>query len=202
MFLDEATEFRRDALEALRGPIEDGAVTIVRSRFAVTYPARFQLVAAANPCPCGYRNDPVRECRCLPGRVAAHDERLSGPIVDRLDIRITVPRLQRREIFAAADGERSPVVRERVEAARRMQTERLRPFGLTCNAEVSARLLDDTCRRTPAARVALERSIEKHRLTARSAHRMLKVARTIADLNGCELVDRVHVEQAAHYQKG
>jgi magnesium chelatase family protein len=200
--MDEATEFRRDALEALRGPIEDGAVTIVRSRFAVTYPARFQLVAAANPCPCGYRGDDKRECRCLPGRLAAHQERLSGPIMDRLDVQIRVDRLKRHEIFAAPDGEPSAVVRRRVEEARRMQNERLKPFGLACNAEISARILDAACRRTPGAQLALERAVEEMRLTARGAHRLLKVARTIADLNGADVVDAAHVNQAAQYRFG
>lgn len=197
MFMDEVTEFRRDAIEALRGPIEDGAVTIVRARFAVTYPARFQLIAAANPCPCGYYGDSSRECRCLPGRVSAHEERMSGPIMDRIDIRIRVERLQRHEIFAPPDGEASAVVRKRVEAARRIQTERLKPVGLACNAEITARLLDTACRRTTAARAALERYVDLQRLTARSAHRLLKVARTIADLEEDEVVDESHVDQAA-----
>jgi magnesium chelatase family protein len=126
---------------------------------------------------------------------------MSGPIMDRIDIRIKVDRLKRHEIFAPADGETSAVVRERVEAARRIQTERLKPLGLASNAEITARLLDTACPRTPAARAALERYVDSQRLTARGAHRLLKVARTIADLDADEVVDSSHVEQAAQLRK-
>src|SRR5439155_6864477 len=118
LFMDEAAEFRRDAVQALRGPLEEGTITIVRGRWSVTYPCRFQLVAATNPCPCGYSGDAVRQCKCLPGRLAAYAERLSGPVIDRIDLQVEVDRLKKPEIFGREPGEPSATVRERVVRAR------------------------------------------------------------------------------------
>ncbi|MCA1833855.1 MAG: YifB family Mg chelatase-like AAA ATPase [Actinomycetota bacterium] len=202
LFLDEATEFRRDALEALRGPIEDGAVTIVRSKFSVTYPARFQLIAAANPCPCGHAGDEVRPCICLPGRIANYKGRLSGPLMDRIDLQVDVPRLRRGEIFRSPEGESSAIVRERVLQVRNIQRMRLKRFGLSCNAEITAGLLAQTCGRTASASRTLEKMIEKYRLSGRGAHRLLRVSRTIADLHGDEVIDEEHVSLAAGYRVG
>jgi magnesium chelatase family protein len=202
LFLDEATEFRRDALEALRGPIEDGAVTIVRSRFAVTYPARFQLIAAANPCPCGHLGDTDRACECVPGRLASYRGRLSGPLMDRIDVQVDVPRLRRGEIFRAPLGKSSAVIRERVLRAREVQRERLGGYGFLCNAEITPRLLDAVCVRTPMASRALESTVEKLKLTGRGAHRLVRVAQTIADLNGEKRIDVDHVHLAAGFRVG
>ncbi len=200
LFLDEASLFRRDALQALRAPIEDGWVSIVRARFAVTYPARFQLVAAANPCPCGNLGDEHHPCECPPGRVASYRERLSGPILDRMDVQVEVPRLARGEIFKSPVGETSERIRHRVEGGRRAQTERLRSFGLSCNADVPPRLLPTACRRTPGAQAELERAIEVLALTGRGAHRLVRTARTIADLAGADTIAVEHVVEAASFR--
>lgn len=202
LFLDEAAEFRRDALQALRGPVEDGAVTIVRSRFAVTYPARFQLVVATNPCPCGFHGDERRSCTCIPGRFAAYRERLSGPIMDRMDLQVNVARLRRGEIFATPERDPSAVVRARVVAARAVQAERLAKFGLSCNAEIPPRLLTIACPQTPHAALELERQADGMGLSGRGAHRLVRVARTIADLAGEELIDAEHVNEAALLKVG
>ncbi len=202
LFMDEASEFRRDALQALRGPIEDGVVTIVRSRFAVTFPARFQLVLATNPCACGYFGDERNACTCHPGRLSAYAERLSGPILDRIDLQVTVSRLQRGELMRADDGDPSAVMRKRVWEARAVQRARLGARGPTCNAEIPPRLLDVLCARTRDAGRELERVVDKMGLTARAAHRVLRVARTIADLQHEELVGVAHVQAAAAYKVG
>jgi magnesium chelatase family protein len=200
LFLDEVAEFRRDALEALRAPVEDGAVTIVRSRFAATYPARFQLVAAMNPCPCGHLGDDARACKCLPGRLASYKQRISGPMLDRMDLCVNVDRLQRGELFRARPGDPSAVVRDRVERARLVQEVRLSRFGLKCNAEIPPRLLDAACPRTPIAANNLERTVEKMKLTGRGGHRLLRVARTIADLDGTERIEPLHVDVASGFR--
>jgi magnesium chelatase family protein len=200
LFLDEAGEFRRDVLQALRGPLEDGTVTIVRGRWAVTYPARFQLVAATNPCPCGHLGDPVRPCRCLPGRLAAYAERLSGPVLDRIDIRIEMERLPKREIFRAEPGEPSAVVRQRVVRARERQAERLAPLGIATNAEIPPQRLAELVPLRPGARRIIEDAVEAHGLTARGVHRALRVARTIADLAGTEVIEDEQALEAVSYR--
>lgn len=196
LFLDEASEFRRDALQALRGPVEDGEVTLVRARLAVTYPSRFQLVAATNPCPCGHLDDLVKPCTCAPGQLAAYSERLSGPILDRLDLQIEVPRLARAEIFAAPEGAPSEHVREKVVAARRLQRLRLCSLGVSSNAEIPAAALESACRLGRGARVAVEAMTEALGLSMRGTHRLMRVARTVADLEGAGEVTAEHVAEA------
>ncbi|HEX9711583.1 MAG TPA: YifB family Mg chelatase-like AAA ATPase, partial [Actinomycetota bacterium] len=142
LFLDEYGEFRRQVLDALRQPLEDGCITVVRSRWAVTFPARFQLIAASNPCPCGHLGDAVKPCVCMPGAVAGYRERMSGPIADRIDVAVEVARLAKRQLFGQPEGDPSAVVAERVAAARARQRERWRALGLACNAEVPARDID------------------------------------------------------------
>ena len=200
LFLDEASEFRRDALQALRGPVEDGAVTIVRTKFAVTYPSRFQLVVATNPCPCGFFGDERKACTCQPGRLTAYNERLSGPILDRIDLQVPVGRLRRGELLRSGAGDPSHVVRDRVIAARMRQHERLARYGMTTNADIPPQMLDKLCRRTPVATRMLERQVEKMTLSARGAHRVLRVARTVADLAGVEIIDDGQVIAASAYK--
>lgn len=202
LFLDEMAEFRREVLQALRQPLEDGIVTIVRSRFAVTYPARAQLVAAANPCPCGFVHDDLRSCSCGDARVAAYKARLRGPVMDRVDLQVDVPRLHRGELFAAAPGEPSEAVALRVARVRDLCRERSGPEGPKTNAEIPARGIETACRADRAALAMVEAAIEQEALSARGAHRVLRVARTIADLAGADSITRTHVIDAVHFRVG
>ena len=193
LFMDEAGEFKRDAVQALRGPLEDGTVTIVRGRWAVTYPARFQLVAATNPCPCGYLGDPLRSCKCVPGRLASYEERLSGPVMDRIDLAVEVERLKKKELFLHPVGDHSAVVRERVIRARERQIQRLARFGVQTNADIPTAALEEAVAIDASARRALEGSVDRYQLSARGVHRAMRVARTVADLNEDDVVTAGHV---------
>jgi magnesium chelatase family protein len=196
LFLDEVNEFRRDVLEALRQPLEDGRVVIVRSTGAVEFPARFTLVAAANPCPCGFEGDPRRRCDCLQTRLDAHRQRLSGPLLDRIDIRLRVPRLSRSELLGSARAESSSAVRARVEEARERQRSRFCGSRLRCNAEMSGARARREAGLSAAAEKLLSRAVERYALTGRGFDRTLKVARTIADLDGSGRVEDAHLLEA------
>lgn len=197
LFMDEASEFRRDALQALRGPLEDGTVTIVRARLAVTYPSRFQLVMATNPCPCGRFGESGLVCECAPGRMASYRDRLSGPILDRVDLQVNVPRVTKAEIVAVGPGDPSPVMRERVVAARDRQRVRLEEFGILTNAEIPPRALVAATKMTSAAAAEAERKLEDGILSMRGLHRVIRVARTIADLEGSEATEKRHFGDAS-----
>jgi magnesium chelatase family protein len=199
LFLDEAGEFRRDAIQALRGPLEEGSIRIVRGRWSVTFPSRFQLVAASNPCPCGHFGNQFRRCKCMPGRLASYAERLSGPVVDRIDLQLEVERLRKGEIFGDAGEEDSASVRERVIHARQVQSDRLEPFGVATNAEIPPPALEDACRLTRAAKREIEASVETG-LSARGVHRVMRVGRTIADLEGADHVEDAHVAEALNFR--
>jgi magnesium chelatase family protein len=200
LFLDELTEFRRDAVEALRQPLEDGRVVITRALGSVAFPARFMLVAAANPCPCGYLGDAVRHCRCREDQIARYRQKLSGPLLDRIDLRLSVPRLTKDELLGAADGEPSAAVAARVGDARARQRERYASIGVSCNALLPGTLVRRSAGLTPRARQAVARAVDLQALTGRGFDRTLRVARTIADLDGSDVTSADHVAEALGYR--
>jgi magnesium chelatase family protein len=200
LFLDELTEFRRDALEGLRQPLEDGHVVVTRVVGSAGFPARFTLIAAANPCPCGYLGDARRACRCRADRAELYRAKLSGPLIDRIDLRVHVPRLTKAELLGQAAGEASSAVRGRVEAARERQRARLRHLGLHCNAQLPGPVARRETNATSDAEAILGAAVEQHGLSGRGFDRALKVARTIADLADRDAVSADHVVEALAYR--
>jgi magnesium chelatase family protein len=200
LFLDEVSEFRRDAVEGLRQPLEDGRVIVARANGAVEFPARFTLVAAANPCPCGFDGDPRHACRCLPNRILAYRQRLSGPLLDRVDLQVSVPRLSRAELLGSEPGEPSTAIRRRVEEARDRQRRRLVETSWTCNSHMPGGLARREARLTDAATSLLSMAVESLGLSGRGFDRALKVSRTIADLDGADRVDGDHMAEALSYR--
>ena len=200
LFLDEFPEFRRNILDLLRQPLEDAKVTIARAAVTLTYPARFMLVAAMNPCPCGHLGDPARACVCSSVQIARYRSRISGPILDRIDLHIDVPAVRYEELRGGGAGEPSSAVRERVVAARERQLARFSGEGIFCNAAMKPRHLKKFCEPDPAGARLLEEAVRRLGLSARAYHRILKVARTIADLEGAETILEGHVAEAAQYR--
>ncbi len=201
LFLDELPEFPRTVLEVLRQPLEDGRVAIVRASMSVSFPARFMLVAAMNPCPCGYHHDPTRECHCTPLQIQRYVSRLSGPLLDRIDIHVDVPAVKVRELRQAErGGEPSAQVRARVLAARQRQLARFAGERIYANAQMNTRLLARVCALTPEGGKMLEQAIIRMGLSARAHDRILKVARTIADLAGSEMIATPHLAEAIQYR--
>lgn len=197
LFLDELPEFSRSVLEVLREPLESGRITISRAARQADFPARFQLVAAMNPCPCGYLGHPNNKCRCTPDQVARYCARISGPLLDRIDLQIEVPALPESELTAAASGEPSAVVRARVEAARQRQIQRQGKANFLLNtAEI-----DTLCAPDRAGLNLLKQAISRLSLSARAYHRILKVARTIADLAGETAILTPHIAEAVQYRR-
>lgn len=197
LFLDELPEFGRSVLEVLRQPLEDGRVTISRVAATITYPARFTLVCSMNPCPCGYLGDERRRCRCTAGQIERYNARLSGPLLDRLDLFVDVPRLSREELRAGAPAETSAEVRARVSAARARQTERQ---GVP-NSALAGRRLREHCALGSDAEALFSRAIDRMALSGRSHDRVLRVARTLADLAGVEDIAVEHLAEALNYRK-
>ncbi|MFA7248562.1 MAG: YifB family Mg chelatase-like AAA ATPase [Dehalococcoidia bacterium] len=203
LFLDEFPEFGAAALEALREPLEAGAITISRARGSVSFPARFLLVAAMNPCPCGYYGDSLRSCTCPDGAVSRYQRRISGPLMDRLDIFVEVPRVEYRELTGEATGEASAAVRARVTAARERQSARLAGTAAFTNSEMGPLEVRRFCQEplVPAAQPLLAAAMEQLGLSARAFHRVLKVARTIADLADSDAIETVHLAEAIQYRR-
>lgn len=201
LFLDELPEFARNALEVLRQPLEDGAVTISRTRLSVSYPANFMLVCAMNPCPFGHYGDPNKECACQAGSVQKYMMRVSGPLMDRIDLHIEVPAVKYRELSSKESGEPSARIRERVTAARVVQSRRFgTATGLFSNADMQSREIRQYCRVDEAGEELLKMAIQKLGLSARAYDRILKVARTIADLSAAEEILPEHIGEAIQYR--
>ncbi len=201
LFLDEIAEFRREVLEVLRQPLEDGLVTISRAAMSLTYPANFMLGAAMNPCPCGYHGDNSHECTCSPAQIQKYMSRLSGPLMDRIDIHIEVPAVNFKELSSDASGEKSTVIRDRVNRARQMQLDRFKEFdSIFCNAHMESQMIREVCTIDEKAKSLLKLAITKQGLSARAYDRILKVSRTIADLDAADQIDTPHIAEAIGYR--
>jgi magnesium chelatase family protein len=198
--LDELPEYRKDSLEVLRQPLEDRVVTISRARGSMTYPASFMLVAAMNPCPCGFRGDPRKACTCRPDAVRRYVQRISGPLLDRIDIHIEVPRLEREELTSREGGETSEAIRERVREARQRQLRRFQARPFFCNGEMGPRDVERICTIGADSEALLKAAVERLGLSARAYHRVLKLARTIADLDQSDTISIPHVAEAVQYR--
>jgi magnesium chelatase family protein len=200
LFLDEVPEFGTRVLEVMRQPMEDKVVTISRAQGTLTFPANFTLVAAMNPCPCGYFGDPTRECTCTLSMVSRYQKRLSGPLLDRIDIHIEVPRVEYEKLTDERLGEPSEAIRRRVEKARRSQRERFANGRLSCNADMGPAEVREYCQVDDAGRSLLRAAMEQLQMSARAFHRVLKLGRTIADLAGSESIQTAHLAEALQYR--
>jgi magnesium chelatase family protein len=201
LFLDEFPEFNHMALESLRQPLEDRVITISRAEGSLTFPANFILVAAMNPCPCGYYGDTVRECRCSSTVVTRYQKRISGPMMDRIDIFLDIPRIDYDKLTDDGLSELSERVRRRVQAARQIQLERFTASALTDNADMTALEIRQFCKVDPAAQALLKTAMKQIQFTARAFHRTLKLARTVADLDGAQIIKTNHLAEALQYRQ-
>ena len=200
LFLDEFPEFGHATLESLRQPMEDKVITISRAQGSITFPSNFMLVAAMNPCPCGYYGDPVKECKCSSGEISRYQKRISGPLLDRIDIFIEVPRLEYEKLTDERVGEASEKVRERVKTARLVQRERFKGTKLTTNAHMTPMEIREFCKVEPPAQSLLRAAMKQLCLTGRAFHHILKLARTIADLDQADIIKTNHVAEAIQYR--
>lgn len=201
LFLDEFPEFSRAVLEVLRQPLEDREITVSRAKYTIQYPAGFMLVASMNPCPCGYYNHPTKPCTCAPGAVAKYKNRISGPLLDRIDIQCEILPVPFERLSDAARGESSADIRRRVVAARAIQAERFRDVpGVHCNAQMTPRLIAEHCALSEEAKNLLSTAMTRYDMSARAYDRILKVARTIADLAGSASIEPTHIAEAIGYR--
>jgi magnesium chelatase family protein len=201
LFLDEFPEFKKGAIEVLRQPMERKEIHITRAAYAVRYPADFLLVTAMNPCPCGYLGDKIKECRCSPSDIYRYRRRISGPLLDRIDIQVEVPRVEYRELKGGWEEESSYSIRERVLKAAAVQKERFKKRGFSFNAQMPPGLVKTFCPLTDEADRLLESAVKEYALSARSYHRILKVARTIADIEEQDVIKDVHVAEAVQHRR-
>jgi magnesium chelatase family protein len=200
LFLDELPEFSRRALESMRQPLEDGMVTISRSLNSVTYNSSFMLVASLNPCPCGFFGDPVKTCTCSSSQIINYRSKISGPLLDRIDIHIEVPRINCREVMENNSIENSFTIRQRVERARIIQRERFGEDIIFCNTQMSKKQIEKYCKINDNGKNLLYKAMDKLNLSARAYDRILKVARTIADLEPSEKIEISHLSEAIQYR--
>lgn len=200
LFLDELPEFDARSIEGLRQPIEDKIVNVTRVSGSLTFPANFQFVGAMNPCPCGYYGDPIKECTCSPSTIARYQKRISGPLLDRIDIHITVPRVEFDKLAGDRLGEPSAAIRARVEKARVLQRERFKNTSLQVNADMGPAEVRQFCELDEAGKQLMRAAMKQMNMSARAFHRILKLARTIADLAGCEKIETHHLAEAVQYR--
>ena len=201
LFLDELTEFKKNVLEVLRQPIEEGRVTISRAALSLTYPANFMLATAMNPCPCGYATDPRKECVCTPAQIQKYMSKISGPLLDRIDIHIEVPAVKYKELSGESTGESSVLIRERVKKARKIQLERFKSEKrIFSNADMQSKEIRKYCQVDSKGNELMKMAITKLGLSARAYDRILKVSRTIADLEGLERIKPEFISEAIQYR--
>jgi len=200
LFLDELPEFRRDCLEALRQPLEDNLIHISRIQKSLTFPASFMLVAAMNPCPCGYFTDKTKICRCNTTKIANYMGKISGPLLDRIDIHIEIPAIKYKELTETTEAESSLIIKSRVEQARLIQRERLKGSGYFCNAQMNSKLIKKHCLLDDSAKKLLGMALTELGLSARAYDKILKIARTISDLAGCRTIKTEHISEAVQYR--
>ncbi|MDE7073577.1 MAG: ATP-binding protein, partial [Odoribacter sp.] len=201
LFLDELPEFKRSVLEVLRQPLEDRKITISRAKYCVDYPANFMLIASMNPCPCGYYNHPTKECTCTGGSVQRYLSKISGPLLDRIDMHIEVVPVELEKMTGQHEAEPSAVIRRRVITARNIQTERFQKYpGIHCNAQMNPALLKKFCPLNPTCISLLKMAMQKFGLSARAYDRIIKLSRTIADLAGAVDIQPQHIAEAIQYR--
>lgn len=200
LFLDELSEFKKHVLEVLRQPLEDQTVTISRASSTITYPSSFMLVAAMNPCQCGYFSDPKHECRCSYQQIHRYRSKISGPLMDRIDIHVEVPAVPYRDLMGKFNSESSENIRNRVSAARKLQSQRFERSKIYCNAQMNSRHIKKYCKIDDASCGLLESAIDKLGLSARAYNRILKIARTIADLEAENDIKIDHISEAVQYR--
>jgi magnesium chelatase family protein len=200
LFLDEFPEFSRSVLESLRQPLEDGIVTVSRASGSLTFPAKFLLIAAQNPCPCGYLTDPEKHCVCTPTQIIRYQKKVSGPILDRIDIHIEVPRIKYERLAENRAVEDSAVVRERVEKGRKLQETRFRGHKIKTNSEMGAKEIKNYCKLDEPAQKMIGDAVDFLKLSARVYHRIIKLSQTIADLDESEIILAKHIAEALQYR--
>ncbi len=200
LFLDEFPEYPRSVLEALRQPMEDGIVTISRAVGSVRFPAKFMLIAAANPCPCGNFRSEAKQCTCLPGMVARYQKRISGPIIDRIDLHVQVPAVSMEKLTGRIAAQTSKQIKERVQSARNLQIRRFKGFNITANSEMTTKMVKECCDLPEESRLFLSTAARRFALSARSYYRVIKISRTIADLAGERNISGMHIAEALQYR--
>ncbi len=200
LFLDEFPEFPRSVLDSLRQPLEDGFVTVSRAQGSVQFPAKFMLVAAMNPCPCGFYGDPTKACLCTPTQMLNYQKKISGPLLDRIDLHIEVPRVEYEKLTGQTSSESSAQILARIELARQRQRERFLGTKSFTNSEMGIKDIQKYCVLSPTAKEILKMAVQQMNLSARSYHRLLKLSKTIADLTGSDIIDRSHIAESLQYR--